>query len=69
MKNGLPYLIPNFGFTRANGLYIFLIKDYTVRVSGKVKDAPLCGGNTFEGTQYQTPRENVTPGTMRMGAL
>jgi hypothetical protein len=67
MKYCLPYLMANFGLTRANGLYIFLIKDDAVRAIGKVKNAPLYGGNTFEGTQHEMPRENVTAGTMGMG--
>jgi hypothetical protein len=67
MKHCLAYLMANFGFTRANGLYVFLIKNDAVRASGKVKNAPLCGGNTFEGTQYETSRENATAGSMGMG--
>jgi hypothetical protein len=69
MKYGLPYLIANFGFTRANGLDIFLIKDDAVRAIGKVKNALLCGGDTLEGTQYESPRANVTAGTMGTGPL
>jgi hypothetical protein len=67
MKYCLPYLMANFGFTRANGLYIFLIKDDAVRAGGKVKNALLCGGETFEGTQYEATRANVTAGTRGMG--
>ncbi len=58
----------NFGFAPANCLDISLIENDAVGADGKVKDALLSGGDTFEGSQNEATGAISIAGPRRMGS-